>query len=262
MSQTEKSRVQRQFGQNAQKYRDEPLFAAGEDLGHMIEAAQPGGEECLLDVGTGAGHTALAFAPHVSQCIGLDLTEEMVQIATQLADKRGIRNVAFQTGDAEALPFPDTSFDLVTCRLAAHHFPNPAQALQEAARVLKPGGRLLLLDHYAPEDPELDLFINELDRTRDPSHVREYTLDEWEQFFLQAGLTCQTILRPDLELNFEKWVERAQTPPEARTRLIHMMQTASPSCKETFSIRLDAQGQPLSFCLKTALFVGKKATHH
>mgnify|MGYP001321515107 CR=1 FL=1 len=259
MTHPEKSLVQQQFGQNAQKYRDEPLFATGEDLGHMIGVAQPGGNERLLDIGTGAGHTALAFAPHVRQCIGLDLTEEMVQTATQLASQRGIQNVAFQVGDADALPFPAVSFDLVTCRLAAHHFPDPAKALHEAARVLKPGGHLLLLDHYAPEDPELDQFINELDRTRDPSHVREYTLREWEQFFIQAGLACQIILRPDLELDFEKWVERAQTPPEARVRLIQMMQTASPICRETFSILLDTQGQPISFCLKTALFVGEKA---
>lgn len=75
MSGEEKSRVQRQFGRNAQQYRDEPLFAAGEDLEHMIKVAQPGKEEHLLDVGTGAGHTALAFAPHVNQCIGLDVTD-------------------------------------------------------------------------------------------------------------------------------------------------------------------------------------------
>ncbi|PTQ56523.1 MAG: SAM-dependent methyltransferase [Candidatus Carbobacillus altaicus] len=80
MSQVDKSRVQRQFGQNAQQYRDDPLFAAGEDLEHMITVAQPGKEERLLDVGTGAGHTALAFAPYVNQCIGLDVTEETFSI--------------------------------------------------------------------------------------------------------------------------------------------------------------------------------------
>ena len=243
----EKRRVQAQFGQNARHYRDEPLFAAGDDLSFMITITRPTGNERLLDVGTGAGHTALAFAPHVRHGTGLDLTEEMVETATQLARKRGIENVTFLRGDAEALPFPDGSFELVTCRLAAHHFPNPAQAVREAARVMKPGGRLLLLDHYAPEEPELDRFVNELDKTRDPSHVREYTLQEWQRFFHLAGLSVRVIQRPDLELDFDKWVERSQTPPEARARLVQMLRSASPRCRETFSIRLDAQGQPVSF---------------
>lgn len=139
----------------------------------------------------------------------------MVDTADQLAKERGIENVAFIQGDAEALPFPDASFDLVTCRMAAHHFPHPAHAVREAARVLKPGGRLLLLDLYAPDDPELDRFINELEKVRDPSHVLELTLPEWQRFFRLAELTVQIILLPDLYLDFEKWVERSHTPPEA-----------------------------------------------
>ena len=257
----EKHRVQTQFGQNARHYRDEPLFAAGNDLQIMVEKARPGKNGRLLDVGTGAGHTALAFAPYVSQCIGLDLTKEMVDNATQLAQERRIENVTFVQGDAEALPFPNGSFDIVTCRLAAHHFPNPGQAVGEAARVLKPGGRLLLLDNYAPDDPELDRFINDLDKTRDPSHVREYTLPEWQQFFQLASLTTEILLLPDLKLDFAKWVERSQTPPEARKRLVQMVQTASPRCRDTFSICLDDQGQPISFCLKTVLISGEKNTH-
>lgn len=254
----EKRRVQAQFGQNARHYRDEPLFAAGNDLTTMLTVAQPTGRERMLDVGTGAGHTALAFASHVRYCIGLDLTAEMVETAAQLARERGIENVTFLRGDAEALPFPSDSFDIITCRLAAHHFPNPAQAVREAARVLKPGGRLLLLDHYAPEESELDAFINELDQTRDPSHVREYTLLEWQQFFHQAGLSVQLHPLPDLKLDFHKWVERSQTPPEARARIVHMLQKASPQCRDTFSIHLDDQGQPISFCLKTVLITGEK----
>lgn len=87
--------------------------------------------------------------------------------------KKEPENVRFQQGTAESLPFPDDSFDIITCRYAAHHFSDVRKAVREVARVLKQDGRFLLVDHYAPEDPVLDEFVNHLNRLRDPSHVRE-----------------------------------------------------------------------------------------
>lgn len=163
-----------QFNKNADDYRDEPLFAEGEDLKWMLGSGALSGTEELLDVGCGAGHAAMAFAPFVRRCVGIDVTAAMVRAATALAAGKGLKNVDFLVGAAEELPLPSGGFDLVTCRFAAHHFENIRAALSQVARVLRPGGAFLLVDHYAPEDQVLDAFINELDRTRDPSHVREY----------------------------------------------------------------------------------------
>ena len=176
MENQNKDAVRLQFSQNAMDYRTSALFAEGEDLRNMLGSVSLVGHERVLDIGTGAGHTALAFSPFVSECIGLDLTETMVKVATRLADERGIRNVKFQVGDAENIPFAVESFDVVTCRFASHHFGDIKKAIQEISRVLKPGGTLILVDHYSPENDELDSFVNRLDRLRDPSHAREYRL--------------------------------------------------------------------------------------
>ena len=71
----------------------------------------------MLDVATGAGHTALAFAPHVAKVTATDITEEMLAETRKLAESRGLANVKTLTANAEDLPFPDASFDLVVCRL-------------------------------------------------------------------------------------------------------------------------------------------------
>jgi ubiquinone/menaquinone biosynthesis C-methylase UbiE len=253
-----KMSVKQQFSKNAKEYRDERLFAEGEDLHEMVNTVSLKGTEKVLDIATGAGHTALAFAPHVSECIAIDLTKEMVVTASELARDRGVKNVQFQIGDAEKLPFPDGSFDIVTCRFAAHHFGNVEQAVSEVARVLKPGGTFLLVDHYAPAEIELDYFVNQLDRMRDPSHVRESTLSEWKGMFTKHHLSFKEILKWDLPLKFQNWVERAGTPSEKQQEIVEFMSSATKVCKEIYHIVFNENGYPESFCLKAVLLHGSK----
>lgn len=253
-----KMSVQQQFSKNAKEYRDERLFAEGEDLCQMVQSVSLKGTEKVLDIATGAGHTALAFASYVSECEGIDLTKEMVQVASKLASDRGVQNVRFQIGDAENLPFPDATFDMITCRFGAHHFPNPEKAVKEVSRVLKPGGRFLLVDHYAPADTELDTFVNSINQMRDPSHVRESSLSEWRVYFANHGLSFREVLKWDLPLEFQSWTERSRTPVEERQRLIEFMRKASDVCKEIFHVEFDEKGNPRSFCLKAVLLHGVK----
>ncbi|WDM03104.1 methyltransferase domain-containing protein [Alicyclobacillus cycloheptanicus] len=224
----------------------------------MVASVGLTGREELLDIGTAAGHTALAFAPHVARCVGCDLTEAMVELAAQFAAEQGVQNVSFCVGDAEHLPFEDASFDIVTCRFAAHHFPNIQTAIQEVSRVLKPGGTFLLVDHYAPAHADLDTFVNTLDRMRDPSHVREHRLSEYETWFADASLAYEKKLTWDLPLQFDNWVQRARTPADTQEKLVEYLQTASNDCKETFRVTFDDDSRPVSFCLKCALLRGVK----
>lgn len=253
-----KNAVRRQFTQNAGDYRDEPLFAQGDDLTYMVESVLFTGTEQVLDVGTGAGHTALVFAPHVAHCIGCDLTTAMVEVAANYAKEQGVLNAKFLTADAEALPFPEASFDFVTCRFAAHHFSNLRGAVHEISRVLKPGGTFLLVDHYAPEDSDLDNFVNTLDVMRDPSHVREYRLSEYKAQFEEAGLSYSEKRHWDLPLQFDNWIRRARTPREMKYKLVEFLRTACNHAKETFRIELDQAAYPVSFCLNCALLHGVK----
>lgn len=250
--------VQRQFGPSAIDYRDEALFAEGVDLNLMVNAIQLNGDESVLDVGSGAGHTALAFAPFVRDCLGVDVTAEMVQIATAAAKQQALSNVHFLQGDAENLPFPDGMFDVVACRFAAHHFWDVERSMAEVARVLKAGGVFLLVDHYAPEEWDLDHFVNELDRIRDPSHVREYTLTQWQSYFTSNQLSFEQRALWDLRIDFASWVKRAKTPAERREELVALLGSATSEGKMTFCIELGNHGEPLSFCLKCAFIMGRK----
>lgn len=139
-----KESVRRQFSPVAAAYAASPVHAGGPDLAALVAAAEPTGRERALDVGSGPGHTALALAPHVAAVTALDLSQEMLDQGAALAAERGLSNVQFLRGDAERLDLPDAAFDIVTSRYSAHHYPRPAAVLREIARVLRPGGRLLL----------------------------------------------------------------------------------------------------------------------
>ena len=147
-----KKDVQQQFGKSAASYVSSPIHKDGKDLLKMVEMATVTGEEHLLDIATGGGHTANAFAPLVKKVTAIDLTAEMLEAAENFIKGNGHQNVEFVQGDAEKLPFSDESFDIVTCRIAPHHFPNVDIFIKEVHRVLKPQGQFLLDDNVVPEE--------------------------------------------------------------------------------------------------------------
>lgn len=250
----EKDLVRAQFGRNAEAYAASRAHASGPGLQQLLTLAAPAGTEELLDVSTGAGHTALTFAPHVRRVVACDLTPEMLDTARRLADRAGARNIEFAVADAEALPFPAASFDLVTCRIAAHHYPHPRLAVQEMARVLRPGGKLLIEDNYAPEPAIADRFINTLEKLRDPSHVRAWTMAEWAETLAAAGVQARVAATFTTPVEFDDWVARSQTPGEDVALLRSMLQTAPAPCQAIFRIESD----PLRFVLHKAIWLAEK----
>ena len=147
-----KALSEERYSQYAQGYVSSQSHAKGYDLDRLVEIAKPQPTWKMLDIATGGGHTALKFAPLVKSVIASDLTEKMLTAAEAHIQEKGAVNVSFKIADAEDLPFENTRFDLVTCRIAPHHFPDVQKFTQEAARVLKPGGFLLVQDHVLPED--------------------------------------------------------------------------------------------------------------
>ncbi|MBN1250486.1 MAG: methyltransferase domain-containing protein, partial [Anaerolineae bacterium] len=162
--------AQLRFGQFAQAYVTSAPHARGIDLDWLLDLAQPQPDWVMLDVATGGGHTALKFAPHVAHVTASDLTQRMLEAAEAHIRAQGIANVSFRQAAAEGLPFEDGSFDLVTCRIAPHHFEDAARFVEEAARVLKGGGVLLVQDHLVPEDPLIARYTEAFEKLRDPSH--------------------------------------------------------------------------------------------
>lgn len=188
--------ARRIFGERAASYVTSEAHADSQVLEHLVELSNPQPHWHVLDVATGTGHTALAFAPHVAYVVGIDLTPQMLVHAEKLAAQRQVVNVRFQLADVHELPFDDENFDdetfdLVTCRRAAHHFSDIRGALAEMIRVLKHGGLMLVDDRCVPEDDLVDSVMNRLDWLHDESHIREYRPSEWQALLSEAG--CQVL---------------------------------------------------------------------
>ena len=123
--------VKQRFGATAEKYVRSTDHSQGESLDRLVALVDPRPEWRALDIATGGGHTALALAPRVREVVATDLTAEMLAAAERFIRGQGAANVTFREADAMALPFGDAEFDLVTCRIAPHHFPDAAQFVRE-----------------------------------------------------------------------------------------------------------------------------------
>ena len=254
-------RVKGSFGPNAHAYTVSTGHANQTELEKLVERAAPSPADTLLDIGTGAGHTAIAFAPAVKRVVAYDLTPQMLEEVERNAAAKGVTNVETRQGAAENLPYPDASFELVSCRLTTHHFANLPQALAEMGRVLKPGGKLIIMDTTVPEDPGLDHQINEIEVLRDPSHVRNYPESEWRSLVEAAGLTI-TFMEAGYydegdQMDFGAWTRRIGTSPQNVARLEGLFQGASPALAGALKIDVSQDGK-IGFALPRITLIAVK----
>lgn len=219
------------YSKFAQAYVTSQTHAKGYDLDQILRIADPHPDWEMLDVATGGGHTALKFSPHVKSVIASDLTENILVAAKAHIKEMGANNISFRQADAENLPFEDQHFDLVTCRIAAHHFPDAQKFVQESARVLKPGGRFLLQDHVLSEDKEVAAFAENFETLRDPSHNHAFSQSAWIKILENAGFqifhTEEIIKRHP----FIDWAERQGHGSEVIKQLTQMLINASEKSK-------------------------------
>jgi len=248
------SLVQKKFGEAASDYAASTVHAVGPSLARLTQLVETKPTWRVLDIATGAGHTALAFAPNVAKVTASDITPEMLQQARKLAKERGLGNVVTAQAQAGDLPFPDTSYHLVACRLAAHHFPNPKAFVREAARVLIPGGRFALVDNVSPDDAGLAEAYNAFEKLRDPSHGRCLGLQEWTDLIENAGLTPVVTEVLDQDIPFDPWVARMRCTAATVARLKEMLETAP--LRGFLRPRETQDG--LTFTLREAILVAAK----
>ena len=185
------------WSERAEAYRDSAIHASGDDLDLVVEWCAPGEGVTALDVATGGGHVARRLREAGATVVTVDPAP-------------GMR--ADTTAPAEDLPFADGSFDVVACRIAAHHFTDALAAVKEMARVAK--DRVVICDNTFISE-----WGEEADRLRDPTHVRNYSVAEWHSFFELAGLEVAAEEQLERWVDVEPWLERAGTPEDDKVRV-------------------------------------------
>jgi ubiquinone/menaquinone biosynthesis C-methylase UbiE len=177
-----------QFTRQATSFAAAPSLHNQAALDLLVDAARPLPTDMSLDVACGPGSVVVAFARRVRQAVGIDATGAMLAEARKLVAGENVRNTGWHKGDAYALPFPDGTFDIVSSRFAFHHLEEPVRAFAEMVRVARPGGRIVLSDAYASDDPAKAAAFNAMERFRDPSTVTFRPLAFLRGLFAVVGL--------------------------------------------------------------------------
>jgi ubiquinone/menaquinone biosynthesis C-methylase UbiE len=235
---TKQAASARQFERQSDRYGKSHILANTEDVEAALKDLSVPAGGTALDIATGGGHTALWLARHGWKVTAGDIAPRMLLNAAKLCAEAGL-TIETKLFPAEELPFADSTFDLVTSRVGAHHFSSPAMFVTGVARVLKPGGRFLLIDGSVPDDdPPTEEWLHHVEKLRDPSHGRYLSRKTWEAFVRDAGLTIerselQPLKQPDLQWYFDT----AATPPENREQVMAAVGGAAKRVRTALRLR-------------------------
>jgi SAM-dependent methyltransferase len=235
------------FGASADGYRDSATHRGGDDLDRLASWCADAAR--ALDVATGPGHAARALrAAGVGRVVATDAAPAMVATAREAVP--GLDGVV---GDAERLPFAAGSFDAVTCRIAAHHFPDPEAFVAEVARVLRPGGTLALEDNVAPANDALAAFLDRLERARDPTHAESHRTATWHGWLRDAGFAVRETDHVAKRIAVGPWVDRISSDDAASEAEIRRRLDDAPApVAEAFGVEYDG-GTAVAFESRKAL---------
>ena len=225
---------QQQFDRQSKCYGKSHILSDVADVAEIVKGIKG---KRALDVATGAGHTGLYLASIGWEVTLADISTAMLEKAKAAATERGLR-VETRQHTAEEMPYPDATFDLVTCRVAPHHFSSPESFVRESARVLRQGGSFVVIDGSVEDDqPEAEEWIHQVEKLRDPSHARFLTPRQWTHLCDLAGLrvlVCE--LHPFKQPDLNWYFDAANTSPENRVKVLELVRTAPDSARQLFRL--------------------------
>jgi ubiquinone/menaquinone biosynthesis C-methylase UbiE len=251
------SLIRDQFTRQATPFSTAAPIADAGALRMIIEAAEAGPGDLVLDVACGGGIVVCAFAPHVRHATGIDMTPAMLDRARHLATEKGVTNVTWRDGDVARLPYPDGAFTIVVTRFAVHHFPDPVAVFREMLRVCAPGGRIVIVDTYASSDPGKAAEFNRLEKLRDPSHVRCLALSELRDLFHDAGLGEPRVSFYELRDEVKNLLARSFPNPGDEEKIINLF-TAS-IADDRLGIPVRRNGDELEYAYPVAILAARRA---
>lgn len=248
---THSQTVQQQFDPLASGYLASAVHASGPDLDWVTQWLGGAGApaQSALDVGSGPGHLSFRLAAQIERVCAADPSAAMLATAASEAARRQLSLVTCQA-PAESLPLPDAGFDVVGTRFSAHHWPDVSRALVEMRRVARRGASLLLIDLLGDDSPLVDTHLQAVELIRDPGHVRDLTVAEWQAALRTTGWRIREFQSWPLRLDFDSWVGRMRVPAGRTALLLEMLAGAPSEVRQALAIEADG-----SFSARVGLFL-------
>lgn len=223
------------FTAQARSFSSSEVANAEEILDIITAMCDADPAERWLEAACGPGIVARRLARQVSRVDGIDVTPAMIDLARSEAAASGADNTWFQVGDTTHIEEPDDTYDGAVTRFSVHHMAVPDRMLTELARVVKPGGRIVVVDHLADHDPDALIWSQQIERLRDPSHWTCLTREGFHALGERAGLSLADEKTISYGLDFEDWLERGGADPTSRS-LVEQALVHSPHGPECFVV--------------------------
>ena len=217
------NKITKEFTKQAEKFDEYQKSFSKEEYNHFARKNMKlKGTENVLEVAAGTCGFGRSISPLVKHVTELDVTKAMLDVGKKQAEKLNINNTSFVLGIAEDLPFLDNSFDVVMSRLAFHHFVDVKKAYEEMLRVLRVGGKLVIVDMEARKE-SLREIADFYETLRDDSHVKCISRDEFYELEKKCGaenLFCETIQLP---VFIQDWLDLTEVQEPIRTQIVDAM---------------------------------------
>jgi SAM-dependent methyltransferase len=244
--------IRAEFTHQTETFAHSPAMSSAETLGVLVDLVPPDPDARWLETASGPGLVARAIAGRVGSVQGVDLTPSMVEKAAAEAHEAELANVAFAVGDATALELGDDSFDGAVNRFSLHHIPVSGRVLEEMARVVRPGGWVLVSDHLTDADADAAAWHEEIERLRDPSHWACLTRERLLAAGEAAGLELDEERIVPLDLDFGEWLRRGSGGPSA-VDLIERLLASPPPSAASFRVEGEGEGDERRLLLRSSV---------